>query len=135
MDVRSETTGLQALFDAYGSGFDDYEAEAIAALFIYPVTIWQFGKGHVFETAEDLMENIEVLLNAFEEAGVVSSHFAMTADTVSGNAGFATLDWHQEDGEGAVVHSFTCHYLLTLKEENWCIAGIVNEMPETTETR
>ena len=131
MDVLSETTGLQALFETYASGFDDYDAAAIAALFTYPVTIWQFDKGHVFETADDLMENIKVLLNAFEEAGVVSSHFAMSAETVSGSAGFATLDWHQEDGEGAIVHSFTCHYLVTLNAENWCIAGIVNEAQKT----
>ena len=127
MSDRQAETAIRDLFAAYGAGFDDADAEAVAELFAWPATIWQFGVGHVFEEPEDLAENIEALMDVFDEAGVVLTTPAVRDVRIAGVAAFASVDWRQEDESGEPLHEFTCHYALIKGDAGWRIATVVNE--------
>ena len=121
---------IRALFAAYGAGFDDADVDAITDLFAWPATIWQFSEGHVFENPEDLAENIEALMDVFDEAGIVLTTPELRALHAAGTAASATVAWRQEDSSGESLHEFTCHYLLLRQDGAWKIASVVNEAPE-----
>ena len=131
MTERDGEADIRALFEAYGAGFDDADAEAITGLFAWPATIWQFGKGHVFEGAEDLAENIEALMDVFDEAGIVVTTPDLRDVRVAGASVFARVAWRQEDESGEPLHEFTCNYMLIEQDGAWRIATVVNEEPET----
>ena len=118
---------IAAIFSAYGAAFDDAEADAVTALFAYPATIWQFGEAHVFEDADDLAENVEALIDVFDDAGIVLTTPDIRAMRIAGGAAFATVAWRQEDASGESLHEFTCHYLLIAGADGWRIATVVNE--------
>jgi hypothetical protein len=71
MSGQGGENAIRRMFVDYGAGFDDADATAITDLFAWPATIWQFGEGHVFEDAEELEENVEALMDVFDEAGIV----------------------------------------------------------------
>ena len=118
---------IRALFAAYATGFDDADAESVAALFAYPATIWQLGEGHVFDDAGELTDNIDALIDVFDEAGIVLTTPEVKAIHVAGEAAFAHVLWRQEDPDGEALHQFTCQYMLLHREGAWRIATIVNE--------
>lgn len=128
--MTSAESEIRALFTRYAEGFDDADASAIVACFAWPATIWQFGKGHVFEDAEELAENVEMLIAVFDEAGIVLTHPEVQVISLAGAAAFASLLWRQEDDAGEVVHAFACQYLLVHEEGVWRIAAVVNEAGE-----
>ena len=130
MSERDHDDEVRALFAAYGAGFDDADPEAVAALFAWPATIWQFGEGHIFEDAEELAENIEALMDVFDDAGIVVTTPDVRDIRVAGSSGFARVAWRQEDTAGAALHEFTCNYLLIDGEGAWRIASVVNEEPD-----
>src|SRR3712207_4399265 len=127
MSDRQAETEIRELFAAYGAGFDDADAEAVADLFAWPATIWQFAVGHVFEEPDDLAENIEALINVFDEAGIVLTTPAVRDVRIAGAAAFASVDWRQDDEAGEVLHEFRCHYALINGDRGWRIATVVNE--------
>ena len=128
--TRQDAEGdIRALFATYGAGFDDGDAEAVTKLFAWPATIWQFGKGHVFEDAEELQENVEALIDVFDEAGIISTSPNVQDVHVAGAAAFANVLWRQADDAGEILHAFTCQYLLVREESGWRIATVVNEAP------
>lgn len=120
--------GISELFAAYTDALNDFDADAITELFTYPATIWQFGKGHVFADREDLLENVEALLAAFDGAGVVTSTFDIETSTAPDGTGsaFASVLWAQDDAAGEAVHEFRCVYLLVLDDGEWFIASVIN---------
>ena len=120
---------IRTLFSAYAAGFDDADAGVVTALFAYPATIWQLGEGHVFDDAEDLSENIEALIDVFEEAGIVLTTPDVREVREAGGTAFASVLWRQEDDTGEVLHEFACHYLLIDRDGAWRIATVVNEPP------
>jgi hypothetical protein len=99
----------------------------VTDLFAYPATIWQLGEAHVFDDPEDLAENVEALMDVFDEAGIVLTTPELRELRVTGSVAFATIDWRQEDADGALLHEFTCHYLLVDGGGSWRIATVVNE--------
>jgi ketosteroid isomerase-like protein len=119
--------GIRELFAAYAAGFDDADAAAITALFAWPATIWQFGEGHVFEDEEELAENVEALIDVFDEAGIVLTTADLRDVRIAAGAAFASVAWRQEDQAGNVLHAFTCHYLLVYQGGSWRIATVANE--------
>ena len=127
MTTETDTSAIQDLFAAYASGFDDFDADAIADLFAYPVVIWQFDRGNMFEDDEDLLENIEALLKVLESEGVVQSEYEVQALSVSGPTALASVSWSQQRADGEVALAFTCHYHLVNIEGEWLIASIFNE--------
>ena len=126
MTERDESD-IRALFAAYGEGFDDADPDAVTALFAWPATIWQFGKGHIFQDVEDLAENVDALMDVFDEAGIVVTKPDVKQISVFGSTAFAHVDWRQEDSAGEKLHEFSCQYLLVHEEGRWRIATIVNE--------
>ena len=82
------------------------------ALFAWPATIWQFGEGHVFEDVEDLAENIDALIDVFDEAGIAVTTPDVKEVRVFGTTAFAHVAWRQEDSAGELLHEFSCQYLL-----------------------
>ena len=130
MSARDDERPIRDLFSAYGAGFDDADADAVTGLFAYPATIWQLGEGHVFEDVDDLAENVEALMNVFEEAGIVVTTPEMRDVRVAGETAFATVAWRQEDSSGEALHEFTCHYMLLMRDGAWRIATVVNEASE-----
>ncbi len=118
---------IRDLFAAYGAGFDDADAEAITDLFAWPATIWQFGEGHIFEDEADLAENVEALMDVFDEAGIVVTTPELREVRLAGAAAFATVAWRQEDEAGEALHEFTCHYMLLNQDGEWRIVTVVNE--------
>ncbi|MEP1441623.1 MAG: nuclear transport factor 2 family protein [Hyphomicrobiales bacterium] len=125
--MADDSNDIATLFQDYADGMNDMDAEAIADLFAYPVTIWQLGQGYVFEDADDLIENIETLLNAYDQAGITYSEPEIGPTHVTKAAAFATISWRQEDETGEVIHAFHCDYTLVKKHSDWLIANIVNE--------
>ena len=123
---------IESLFASYADAFNDFDGEAIADLFAYPTTIWQFGKGFVFDAREDLLENINALLSAFEDAGVVFSKVDFGSIQVGQNSCFAEVQWSQENDAGEVIHDFDCEYMLIKTNDEWAIATVVNPT-ETSE--
>ena len=94
--------------------------------------IWQFGDGHVFQNAQELAENVEALIDVFDEAGIAISHPEVTDVQVTPTAAFATAVWKQLDPAGVQLNQFTCHYLLIGGEGAWRIATVVNEAGQET---
>ena len=119
--------GIRELFTAYGAGFDDADATAISDLFAWPATIWQFGEGHVFEDAEELEENVEALIDVFNDAGIVLTTPDIREIRMAGGAAFADVAWRQENEAGEALHEFTCSYMLVSQDGEWRIATVVNE--------
>jgi hypothetical protein len=134
MNIHETGAEIRRLFATYAAGFDDADPEAITRLFAWPATIWQFGEGHLFEDDEELAENVEALMDVFEDAGIVLTHAEVGDIRQAGAAAFATVAWRQEDQAGEVLHEFTCHYMLVKHEAAWRIATVVNE-PPAEETR
>ena len=130
MNVPGTGAEIRALFAAYAAGFDDADAEAITELFAWPATIWQFGEGHLFEDEDELAENVEALMDVFDEAGIVLTTAELRHAREAGTAAFATVDWRQEDEAGEVLHAFTCHYMLIRQDGGWRISTVVNEPEE-----
>ena len=120
---------IRALFAAYGAGFDDADANVVTSLFAWPATIWQFGKGHIFADAEELSENVEALIDVFDEAGIKSTIPEVREVHAAGAAAFAHVLWRQKEDSGEVLHQFTCQYLLVNEDGKWRIASVVNEAP------
>jgi hypothetical protein len=118
---------IRALFAAYGAGFDDADAEAVTVLFAWPATIWQFGEGHVFEDEEELAENVEALIDVFDEASIAVTIPDVRDICIAGETAFASVAWRQEDESGEALHEFTCHYMLLRRDGAWRIATVVNE--------
>jgi ketosteroid isomerase-like protein len=118
---------IQKLFAAYGAGFDDADAQAITALFAYPATIWQFGEGHMFEDEDDLAENVEALMDVFDEAEIVLTVPELRESRVAGAAAFASVAWRQENSAGEPLHEFTCEYMLIRQDGGWRITTVINE--------
>jgi ketosteroid isomerase-like protein len=129
MSGQGGENGIRELFESYGAGFDDADASAITALFAWPATIWQFGEGHVFEDEEDLAENVEALIDIFDEAGIVLTTPEITELRMAGPAAFATVAWRQENEAGEALHEFTCSYMLVQRHGDWRIATVVNQDP------
>ena len=61
--MADDSNDIATLFQDYADAMNDMDAEAMADLFAYPVTIWQLGRGYVFEDADALQDNIETLLD------------------------------------------------------------------------
>ena len=120
---------IQKLFAAYGAGFDDADAQAITDLFAYPATIWQFGEGHVFEDEDDLTENVEALMDVFDDAGIVVTLPDVRETVVAGATAFANVAWRQENPQGEPLHEFACQYMLIRHDGAWRITTVVNEAP------
>jgi hypothetical protein len=127
MGEADNAQAIRALFTAYAAGFDDADAAAVTALFAWPATIWQFGKGHVFEDSDELGENVDALIDVFDEAGIVANIPEIGDVRVSGASAFAAVLWRQQDSAGEVLHEFACQYLLVQHEGAWRIATVVNE--------
>lgn len=125
--MTDDSNDIATLFQDYADGMNDMDAEAIADLFAYPVTIWQLGKGYVFEDTDDLIENIETLLDAYDKAGVTYSEPEIGPTHVTKAAAFATISWRQQDEMGEVIHAFHCDYTLVKQHSDWLITNIVNE--------
>src|SRR5260370_3803 len=106
--VQHAEDDIRALFAAYGSGFDEADAGAVTKLFAWPATIWQFGKGHIFADAEELVENVEALIDVFDEAGIKSTTPEVREVRVAGAAAFGDVVWRQRDEDGELLHEFTC---------------------------
>ncbi|MCT8970772.1 hypothetical protein [Microbaculum marinisediminis] len=125
--TRQEEDQITGLFEAYASGFDDFDAEAIADCFAYPCTIWQFGKGNVFADAEELLENVEALLDVYEREEIVHSTFEVREKILTGSAAFVTLAWRQEREDGEAALEFICHYALMEGPDGFAVATVFNE--------
>jgi len=123
----SAESDIRALFSSYGAGFDDADPDEVTSLFAWPVTIWQFGKGHVFEGEDELSENVDALMDVFDEAGIVSTIPEVKDVRIASSTAFADVVWRQEDDQGELLHQFSCQYLLLEQEGSWRIATIVNE--------
>ena len=118
---------IAQLFEDYLTGFNDFDPDRICDCFAMPATIWQHGKGHVFNDEEELLENIEALLGALDKEGVTVSEFHVASCHISGSAALVTLDWSQETADGEAALEFTCHYQLLFDGDDWTIAMVVNE--------
>ncbi len=109
---------LLALFERYAGGFDDFDEEAVANCFAYPTTIWQNGRGNVFNDADELIENIEALFDVFEAEEIVRSTFTVTDWRASGDSAWAVLFWRQEREDGEAALAFECRYALIRAAED-----------------
>ena len=69
----------------------------MTALFAWPATIWQFGEGHVFKDADELAENVDALVDVFDEAGIVATEPEVKEVRVEGSSAFASVIWRQRD--------------------------------------
>lgn len=127
--MADDSNDIATIFQDYADGMNDMDPEAITDLFAYPVTIWQLGRGYIFDDAEDLAENIETLLDVFEQAGVIYSEPEIGPVHVTKAAAFATVFWRQQDEIGDVIHAFHCDYTLVKQHSDWLITMIVNEQP------
>lgn len=128
--MKNDEASIEALFSAYGAAFDDADVDAVTNLFAYPAVIWQLGGGNVFDDEEDLAENVEALMDVFDEAGIVVTTPETAWLQVAGDSAAALVAWRQEDENGAVLHAFRCHYLLVRRGEDWRLAAIGNVAAE-----
>ena len=128
--MSASDAAIAGLFAAYAEALDDADADAILDLFAYPAIIWQFGKGHVFADADDLAENVEILLDAYADAGIVASEAEVGAIQAMGATAFAAVRWRQSADDGEALHEFACAYTLLLTPGGWRIAAIVNDPDE-----
>ena len=128
-EVSDAEAAIETLFERYAAGFDDFDVNAITDCFRFPVTIWQSGRGNVFNDAEDLAENVEALLAVFESEEIVQSRFEIVEAAGDEGAAFAVLDWRQERDDGEAALEFRCRYALVRDErdEGWLIALAVND--------
>ena len=127
MSAQTGDEAIRSIFADYGAGFDDADATAITDLFAWPATIWQFGEGHVFADSEDLEENVEALIDVFDDAGIVLTLPEIREIRIVGTAAFAHVAWRQEDEGGEALHEFACSYMLVERDGEWRIATVVNE--------
>lgn len=125
--MTDDSNDIADLFQDYADAMNDMDAESIADLFAYPVTIWQLGRGYVFANADELQENIKTLLDVFDDAGVIYSEPEIGPTHVTRAAAFATVSWRQQDEIGEIVHAFHCDYTLVKQHGDWLITMIVNE--------
>jgi ketosteroid isomerase-like protein len=125
--TRETEDEITDLFTTYAAGFDDFDAEAVAACYAYPCTIWQFGRGNVFADSDELLENITALLGVYEREEIVHSTFDRIETMLNGSVGFVTLEWRQEREDGEVALAFICHYALIERPDGWVIATVFNE--------
>jgi ketosteroid isomerase-like protein len=130
MSETDAEADIRDLFAAYAAGLNDADADAVTALFAWPATIWQFGKGHVFKDAEELNENVEALIDVFDEAGIVGTTPTVRDVRVASAAAYVDVLWRQGDSSGELLHEFTCCYLLIRAAGAWRIATVVNEAAE-----
>ncbi len=128
-EISDAEAAIESLFEAYAAGFDDFDAEAILACFQFPVTIWQSGRGNVFNDEEELAENVDALLAVFEREEIVQSRFDIVEAAGDDGAAFAVLDWRQERDDGEAALEFRCRYALVRDETGtaWRIALAVTE--------
>jgi ketosteroid isomerase-like protein len=133
MSTGDAEAEIRELFAAYAAGFDDADAAAVTNLFAWPATIWQLGEGHVFEDSDELAENVDLLIDVFDEAGIVLTMPDIREIRVSDATAFASVAWRQEDEAGEVLHEFTCQYLLLKRDGAWRIATVVNEADAAAE--
>ncbi len=128
-EISDAEAAIERLFDAYAAGFDDFDADAILDCFQFPVTIWQSGRGNVFNDEEELAENVEALLAVFEREEIVQSRFEIVEAAGDEGAAFAVLDWRQERDDGEAALEFRCRYALVRDQAGtgWRIALAVNE--------
>src|SRR6185369_11066190 len=103
MSDRDAEAEIRDLFAVYGAAFDDADERAVTGLFAWPATIWQFGEGHIFEDDDDLAENVEALMDVFDEAGIVVTTPDVRDLRVAGATAFATVDWRQENEAGEAL--------------------------------
>ncbi|ALN71490.1 nuclear transport factor 2 family protein [Aureimonas sp. AU20] len=128
-EVSEAEAAIESLFEAYAAGFDDFDVDSIIACFQFPVTIWQSGRGNVFDDEEELAENVEALLAVFEREEIVQSRFEIIEAAGDDGAAFAVLDWRQERDDGDAALEFRCRYALVRDEagKGWRIALAVND--------
>ncbi|WP_068318110.1 hypothetical protein [Polycladidibacter hongkongensis] len=126
-DFHKDEQGISELFERYADGYDDYSLSAILSCFTFPCVIWQADKGHIFEDEDQMTENIQALLDVYEDNNIAQSIYEEVDLYVQPTAATITLDWQQEDEEGEPVFDFTCHYNLVRIGRDWKIASIVNE--------
>ena len=103
---------IHALFAAYGAGFDDADSGRRHRSFRLAGDDLQFGEGHVFEDSHELSENVDALMDVFDEAGIVSTTPEVKEVRMAGSAAFAHVVWRQVDGAGELLHEFSCQYFL-----------------------
>lgn len=127
--MADDSNDIADLFQDYADAMNDVDAEGVADLFAYPVLIWQLDQGYVFDEEEDLIENIETLLDVFEEAGVIYSEPQIGPVHVTKTAAFASVSWRQQDDIGEIIHTYRCDYTLVKNNGKWAISMIVNEQP------
>ena len=111
-DAPGPEDDVLAVFAAYAAAFDDADAATVTDLFAYPATLWQFGRGHVFEDADDLLGNVEKLIDALDAEGVVVTTPEILALETAGAAAFARVSWTHADDTGEALMGFTASYLL-----------------------
>lgn len=122
---------VEALFERYAAGFDDFDPDTVLDCFLFPATLWQDGRGTMFADEDELAENVEALLTVFEREEIVRSVFRAVSFATEGPAAFAVLDWRQEREDGEAALEFRCRYTL-LREEGdegpeWRIAVSVSD--------
>ncbi len=129
LEISEAEAAIESLFESYAAGFDDFDADAIIDCFRFPVTIWQSGRGNVFNDEEELAENVEALLAVFEREEIVQSRFEIVEAAGDEGSAFAVIDWRQERGDGEAALEFRCRYALVRDEAGtgWRIALAVND--------
>lgn len=125
--MTDDSNDIATVFQDYADAMNDMDAEAMIDLFAYPVTVWQLGRGYVFEDADALQDNIETLLDVFDKAGVIYSEAEIGPTHVTKASAFATVSWRQQDEIGDVIHAYNCDYTLVKQHSDWLITMIVNE--------
>ncbi len=125
--------GIEAMFERYAAGFDDFDADAVLDCFRFPATLWQSGRGNVFADEDELLENVEALLAVFEREEIVRSVFTVVDDcTAERDVAYAVLDWRQERADGEAALEFRCRYTLAREEtregeDDWRIVLAVSD--------
>lgn len=131
--MRREDAGLvKEVIATYGAGLDDFDSDRILDLFQFPLVIWQFGKGHVFEDEDDLAENVDALFKVFEREKVAQSVPTVRECVVTGDRALAEVDWEHLDATGEPVFGFSIGYFLVKDSGEWFIATVVNDEPDET---
>ena len=132
-DAAELPRAVEAMFERYAGGFDDFDADAIVDCFRFPATLWQSGRGNVFADEDELLENVEALLEVFEREEIVRSVFTVAERSAGeGDVAYAVLDWRQERGDGEAALEFRCRYTLLRGEtregeDDWRIVLAVSD--------
>lgn len=119
--------GVRETFESYASALNAADASAVTTLFTFPVTIWQFGAGHVFLGEPALRKNIEAMIDVLDEAAIKRMLPEIRAVHVAGDTAFADVLWRQQDEDGIELNTFACRYLLLHRDNAWRIATVVTE--------